>query len=171
MTPNLIPVLVNKQDAEGDSRCDACGMPLPFGAKAWQDEARSVLACRNDSQVCQIQLSGYVALLLDEAEDLLLTQGELILVSNIRPDRGSRNGNPSSTRLGTSKPAYRVKRGKIGRMSLRDVLQPTRYYWPPPPKCKTNGPTCLPRARPPRNICVPARHWKALQPTRKSKPP
>ena len=70
----LIPILVSKEDAEEDTRCAACGYPLVFGDRAWQDEARSLLACRGDSDC---RLSPYVQLLLDEAGELITSEGEL----------------------------------------------------------------------------------------------
>ncbi len=79
MTPNLIPILVSKQDAEEGSQCKHCGYPFAFGDKAWlwHYEAHNLLACHGDSQVCQLQLSAYVDRLLYEAEEMIPTQGEL----------------------------------------------------------------------------------------------
>jgi hypothetical protein len=69
-TPELIPIRVSLQDAEGDTRCERCAKTLPFGSKAWQDEARSVLACWDDP-ACKSHIEEYVQLLLDEAEEMI----------------------------------------------------------------------------------------------------
>ena len=74
---DLIPILVSKQDAEGDNRCNACAKILPFGVKAWQNEAKTVLCCW-DNPTCLIELATYEALLPDEAEEMIPNQGELL---------------------------------------------------------------------------------------------